>query len=226
MRSLMRHQLSPRMQHFLFSLVIIFILVGLCYFVCLGLGSPEVFQAYFWNTLGRALFFSGLRLRIGPAFSVVFFIILFSLFDPLSDELTKHMNPAGIEDSSSSGAEKGTRPLEISQDEVWKDVDRRKRDNNILLDSDWTANWVTTRENALGDLINEFRKEEHMRPLAPYRLQDVVESLENKYSIERLDDIIRDIKEKGFDSSFYKESKIDHDLPKEDTLKKSFSFGT
>nr|WMB96938.1 hypothetical protein [Solanum melongena]WMB96984.1 hypothetical protein [Solanum melongena]WMB97196.1 hypothetical protein [Solanum aethiopicum]BAN09102.1 hypothetical protein [Solanum aethiopicum] len=216
----MIQKFPPRVQHLFFSLVIILILVVLCYFVCLGLGSPELFQSYFWNTLGRALFFSGLRLRLGPAFLLLFFIlkILFSLFDPLSDELTKHMNP---EDSSSSGAEKGKRPLEISQDDVWQDVDRGRQDNNIRVDSDWTANWVTTRENALGDLINRLRKEEHMRPLAPYRLQYVVESLENRYSIERLDEIIKDIKEKKFDSAFYKEIKIDRDIPKEDTLRKS-----
>lgn len=89
----MKRQLSPRMQHFLFSLVRIFILVGLCYFFCLGLGSLEVFQAYFWK--GRALFFSGLRLGIGPAFSFVFLTVICALFDPI-DVLTKHMNPAGI----------------------------------------------------------------------------------------------------------------------------------
>lgn len=91
------------MQHFFFSLVIILILVGLCYFVCLGLGSPELFQAYFWNTLGRALFFSGLRLRLGPAFSGLFFSfrILFSLWDL---ELGNMMVPAGDEGASSSEA--------------------------------------------------------------------------------------------------------------------------
>lgn len=68
-----------------------------------------------------------------------------------------------------------------------KDVDRIKQQQNIIVDSDWIANWVTTRENELGDIINELRKEEHMRPLGPYRLQDVIESLENNYSIERLD---------------------------------------
>ena len=31
----------------------------------------------------------------------------------------------------------------------------------VFLDSDWTSDWITTRENQLGDLFNELRKEEH-----------------------------------------------------------------
>ncbi len=46
-----------------------------------------------------------------------------------------------------------------------------------------------------------------MRPLAPFRLQEVVESLERKYSTERLDEIIKDMEEKGKESTFYQESK-------------------
>ncbi|GER37014.1 UPF0246 protein Spro_0686, partial [Striga asiatica] len=93
-------------------------------------------------------------------------------------------------EKSASDTENGKSPLEISQDYVWDDVDRVKRHKRILT----------------GSLIG---KEEHMRPLAPYRLQDVVESLKNNYSIEQLDEIIKDIKEKRLDSSFYQESKIE-----------------
>ncbi|GJR96651.1 cytochrome c oxidase subunit 3 [Tanacetum coccineum] len=60
-----------------------------------------------------------------------------------------------------------------------------------------------------------------MRPLAPYRLQAVVDYLGSKYSVESLDEIIRDVKEKGVGSSFYNESKIDRDLPTERALKAS-----
>ena len=78
--------------------------------------------------MGRALFFSGLRLGIGPAFSVVFFTVICALFDPI-DVLTKHMNPAGIEDSSSSGAEKAheTTAASTSKDKYASDVAKGKR---------------------------------------------------------------------------------------------------
>ncbi|MBW1279394.1 hypothetical protein KYD79_26810, partial [Escherichia coli] len=52
-------------------------------------------------------------------------------------------------------------------------------------------------------------------------LQDVVESIESRYSIENLEKIITDLKDKGLNSTFYKESKIDHDLPRESVLKAS-----
>lgn len=94
----MKHQFSPRVRHFLFSLLVILILVGLCYFVCLGLGSLEL-KSYFLNTLGRALLFSGVRFMVGPSFSCFFFLILFSLSDAWSGELAKHMNPTSREDS-------------------------------------------------------------------------------------------------------------------------------
>ena len=61
-----------------------------------------------------------------------------------------------------------------------------------------------------------------MRPLAPYRLQEVVESLESNYSIEQLDEIVRDISEKRLQSSFYQESKNDLNLPREAELKAAF----
>lgn len=112
------------------------------------------------------------------------------------------------------------RPLEITQDEVWEEVDKKKKTLQIKEDSDWMASWVTTCENQLGDLINKLRKAEGMRPLAPYRLQDVVESLENPYSMEELPNLIKDLQDKGTLSSVYKRSKIDNrSLPTEAVLK-------
>nr|GFD00254.1 hypothetical protein, mitochondrial [Tanacetum cinerariifolium] len=113
------------------------------------------------------------------------------------------------------------RPLEVSQEELWRNVDRVGSERNVVMDFDWTSEWVTSRENLLGDLINELRGREHMRPLAPYRLQAVVDYLGTEYSVEYLDEIIRDVKEKGVGSSFYNESKIDRDLPMERALKAS-----
>lgn len=55
---------------------------------------------------------------------------------------------------------KGKRPLDISQDSVWQDVDReikRKRFFRIL-----TGPVIGSREDELGDLINEFRMEERL----------------------------------------------------------------
>lgn len=213
--------ISSRMQGFLISLLIIVLIFVICYCICLGLGSLELFQAYFWNTLGRALFFSGLRLKMGP--SVVFFLLLFWPLFYIDLELINNMNPASREDSSSSGAEKGKRPVEISQDHLWETVDQIQEEKGILCDSDWTASWVTERENELGDLINKLRKEEHMRPLGPYRLQFVIETLETKYSISDLEKIINDIKINQLNSSFYQESKMDREIPKEAELKAAWN---
>ncbi|GJT23668.1 cytochrome c oxidase subunit 3 [Tanacetum coccineum] len=124
-------------------------------------------------------------------------------------DLTKHVNPGGTEGSSGAGkadpsastsqdaSSRSERPLEVSQEELWTSVDRVRSERNVVLDSDWTSEWVTSRENRLGDLINELRGREHMRPLAPYRLQAVVDYLGSKYSVESLDEIILDVKEKG-----------------------------
>ena len=141
-----------------------------------------MYQTYFLKT-GWALFFSGLRrLGIGPAFLVLFFPVISALFEPFDSVIIKHRNPgpAGIEAESSSGAERGQEATTSKEKYA----------------SDKIANWVTTRENELADLINNLRKEEHMRPLAPYRIQHVIESLEDTYSIECLDDIVKDVKEK------------------------------
>lgn len=62
-----------------------------------------------------------------------------------------------------------------------------------------------------------------MRPLAPYRLQNVIESLENTHSIERLEEIIQDMKKHKLNSSFYQESKMDRYLPKEAALKAAWN---
>lgn len=35
----------------------------------------------------------------------------------------------------------------------WEDVDREKRQKNHLEDSDWTSDWVTERENKMGNLV-------------------------------------------------------------------------
>ncbi|GJR92384.1 cytochrome c oxidase subunit 3 [Tanacetum coccineum] len=168
---------------------------------------------------------------MGPLFSVGLFIIAFSLYDSL--DLGKHVNPGGTEGFSGAGkadpsastsqdaSSRSERPLEVSQEELWREVDRMRSERNVVGDSGWTSEWVTSRENRLGDLINELRVRERMHRLAPYRLQAVVDYLESKYSVEALDEIIRDVKEKGVGSSFYNESKIDRDLPKEGALKAS-----
>lgn len=54
---------------------------------------------------------------------------------------------------------------------------------------------MTTRENRLGDLLNlnKLRKEERMHSLAPYRLQEVIERLEDLYGMENLDSLIKHI---------------------------------
>ena len=62
----------------------------------------------------------------------------------------------------------------------------------------------------------------HRRPLAPYRLQEVIESLERKYSVEYLDIIVKDVSAKILKSAFYQESKIDRDIPGEKKAKALF----
>lgn len=139
--------------------------------------------------------------------------------------------PVNVGEASSSASDalelaKGKRPLEvneINQDKLWDEVEKAVKRHKMTKDSDWTSDWVTSREDRLGDLINELRKEEHMRPLAPYRLQDVVDNLETKFSVENLEILIKDMEEQRLNSSFYKDyAKNDHNLPKEAELKASF----
>lgn len=66
--------------------------------------------------------------------------------------------------------------------------------------------WVTDREDLLGDLILEFRGKDGLRPPAPHRLQAIVELFENKFGVENLPAIIEDLQANGRSSPFYKDS--------------------
>jgi hypothetical protein len=92
---LMASRFSTNNRRFFFAFLIMFIVIVLCYVVCLGFGCLD----YFFSTLGRALLFSGFRLLVGPSFSGVLVCILFSRSYALSGELAKQMNPSYREDS-------------------------------------------------------------------------------------------------------------------------------
>src|SRR5215470_9603110 len=80
------------------------------------------------------------------------------------------------------------------------------------------SDWVTTRQNLIQDRLNELRQQEHMRPLAPNRVQEVIRILETHYGPEHLHSILEDLETKGTGSFFYQQSKMDRELPKEKEL--------
>lgn len=82
------------------------------------------------------------------------------------------------------------------------------------------SDWITTRETLIHEQLNKLRKAEHMRPLAPHRMQAVIQFLESEYGPESLNSILEELETHGLNSSFYKESKIERTLPKEQELKK------
>lgn len=82
------------------------------------------------------------------------------------------------------------------------------------------SDWITTRQNLIQDRLNELRRQEHMRPLAPNRMQEVVRILETNYGPEHLHSILEDLETKGVVSFFYQGSKMDRELSKEQELKK------
>ncbi|GKD11219.1 hypothetical protein Tco_1190904, partial [Tanacetum coccineum] len=54
--------------------------------------------------------------------------------------------------TSQDASSRSERPLEVSQEELWTSVDRVRSERNVVLDSDWTSEWVTSRENRLHSL--------------------------------------------------------------------------
>jgi len=86
------------------------------------------------------------------------------------------------------------------------------------------SDWITTRQNLIQDRLNELRRQEHMRPLAPNRMQEVVRILETNYGPEHLHSILEDLETKGVVSLFYQGSKMDREWissrAKEQELKK------
>lgn len=149
-----------------------------------------------------------------------------------------------------------TSSMEVAQDDIWRELDPMEIDVELLpvppanspappatapshfpeeiaedLDllskiGELEGHWVTNQENALGDLILEFLKEEHMRAPAPNRLQRIVEMLEERHGVEKLPEMLSDLKENRLQSRFYKETKSFYNELRgasEDTLEK-FSY--
>lgn len=65
------------------------------------------------------------------------------------------------------------------------------------------SDWITTRQNLIQDRLNELRRQEHMRPLAPNRMQEVVRILETLYGPEHLHSILEDLETKGVEGFFF-----------------------
>lgn len=96
------HPLSPRFRGFLYAFIILFSLVGVCYFLCLCLGSMDFFQALLSKvgfSLGnRAL--CSLFIKIGCPMSLAFAIgFLVKTF--LAAEVATYMNTPDSGASSS-----------------------------------------------------------------------------------------------------------------------------
>lgn len=104
----MKRQLSPRMQHFLFSLVIIFILVGLCYLVCRG--SGDLCHALLSKTgvsMGcRAL--SVFLMKMGCSASGLLLCLLISMCSVMTEPATMMMEADPGPSSSNQGGQEST----------------------------------------------------------------------------------------------------------------------
>lgn len=90
----------------------------------------------------------------------------------------------------------------------------------LELEPDQLAQWVTSTQFNIEEQINKLRRQEGMRQLGPLRGEQIILYFEEKYGTPSLEKICRDLKEKGLSSTFYKESKMEHNLPTEKELKK------
>jgi len=68
--------------------------------------------------------------------------------------------------------------------------------------------------------LHYYCQQEGMRKLGPFRGEEVVQSFEKKYGVPSFDRILRDLQEKGLQSPYYAESKIERSLPREAELKR------
>lgn len=88
------------------------------------------------------------------------------------------------------------------------------------LGPDQLSEWVTSRQFFIEDRLNELRREEGMRQLGSLRGEQIVQRFEQRYGTFAFDRILRDLEEKGLESPYYAESKMERSLPTEKELKK------
>lgn len=68
--------------------------------------------------------------------------------------------------------------------------------------------WIWDHENAIGNLIRELRNEEHIRRPAPEKVDQIVSMLlEMNGGVDKLPDILKEIKENRLQSRYYIETK-------------------
>ena len=67
---------------------------------------------------------------------------------------------------------------------------------------------LTDLENQIQDEIQHLRKEERMRSLGPERMARTVEDLTERYGLQNIPDILNNLKTKGKESHYYKETQV------------------
>lgn len=89
--------------------------------------------------------------------------------------------------ASSSGVRTSALPSLTEEEEaqLWKQSD------------DWILKNLSRLENKIQDEVHRLRKEEGMRALGPERMARTVEDLTEKYGLEKIPEILNEIKTKG-----------------------------
>lgn len=72
---------------------------------------------------------------------------------------------------------------------------------------DWILQNLSNLEDEIQDEVSRLRKEEGMRAIAPERISRTIEDLSERYGIDKLPEILHDMKTNGKSSRFYSETK-------------------
>lgn len=95
-----------------------------------------------------------------------------------------------------------------SQPQNIESLSQAEEEELWLKSDEWVLKNLSDLENNLQDEISKLRDKENMRSLAPERVAHILEDLGEKYGLDKLPEILQDIKTKKWDSEYYKETKL------------------
>jgi hypothetical protein len=231
--------------------LIIILLISFSYLLCLILGESEIWWALLskvgYSGTTRAIFilYSKVTGCSGGLVLVPFFAVKAMNGDLLQEVLCMFMEeggpsnpgpsaPASPTDSWFAGAERAMQKILAPAEQAAAPHPNPEQGNPPLAQEDQTleshlrrlgpdqlCEWITSREFAIEDQLNQLRKQEGMRPLGALRGEQIILHFEEKYgSPAALDRILRSLEQEGLASPYYAESKIEKSLPTEAELRR------
>lgn len=103
---------------------------------------------------------------------------------------------------------------DVPQDVLWNAISRQEQLAKI--------SEIIYAHERIGELIQDFRRQEGMRLPGGFQMERLVEMLEERYGGEQLLEIEKDLRQHGIFSNFYKESKTYFDYLRRNSVTESF----